>query len=255
MQSNNLITARVLAEELDLSIETIWRYTREKRIPYIELGNKQYRYKLYDVIEALKVPDIVKEQSADYTAKKDLLYTYEDYLKIPDEPGYRYEILDGILIKEAAPNVIHQRVSRRLQRLLEDYFWEHDPKGEVLNSPLDVTLRETSVIQPDLLYVSSAQSEIIKDTHIDGAPSLAVEILSPKSRRKDRLQKLQLYQREGVEHYWIVSPDDKTLECFYLTGGLYSLIAGGMDDDLVEHPIFTGLHIPLRVLWEGREGV
>lgn len=54
MASNKeLITAQVLAEALDLSVETIWRYTREKKIPYIELGSKQYRYKLSDVIRAL----------------------------------------------------------------------------------------------------------------------------------------------------------------------------------------------------------
>ncbi|MEW5922224.1 MAG: helix-turn-helix domain-containing protein [Bacillota bacterium] len=48
-----LVTAQVLAEALDLSVETIWRYTREKKIPCVELGNKQYRYKLADVISAL----------------------------------------------------------------------------------------------------------------------------------------------------------------------------------------------------------
>lgn len=252
MTNDNLITARVLANELNLSVETVWRYTREMRIPYIELGNRQYRYKLHDVIKALKVPDIVNEQSIEYEAKKDVLFTYEDYLKMPDEPGYRFEILDGILIREPAPNVMHQRISRRLFGILEEYFFKYDPAGEVFYAPLDVTLREVSVIQPDLLYISSEQNEIIKDTHIDGAPSLAVEILSPSSRRKDRLQKLQLYQKEGIEHYWIVSPEDKTLECFYLTGGVYSLIATGMDDNIVEHPVFTDLHIPLKVLWEGR---
>jgi len=48
-----LITAQVLAETLDLSVETIWRYTREKKIPCIELGNRHYRYRLEDVIIAL----------------------------------------------------------------------------------------------------------------------------------------------------------------------------------------------------------
>lgn len=252
MAENNLITARTLANELNLSIETIWRYTREKRIPFIELGNKQYRYKLTDVIEALRAPNVVREQPSDYQPEKKLLYTYEDYLKMPDEPGYRLEIIDGILIKEPSPNIMHQRISRRLQRMLEDYFWEHDPKGEIFNSPLDVTLKNINVVQPDLLYISSAQNEITKDTHIDGAPVLLVEIISPSSRRKDRLQKLQLYQREGVEHYWIVSPEDRTLECFYLADGIYSLLVTGIDDDVIEHPIFPELIIPLRVLWEGR---
>ena len=45
-----LITAQALAKALDLSVETIWRYTRENKIPYIELGKRQYRYKLDEVI-------------------------------------------------------------------------------------------------------------------------------------------------------------------------------------------------------------
>ena len=51
--NKELVTAHALAEILDLSVETIWRYTRENRIPYIELGSRQYRYKLNDVIKAL----------------------------------------------------------------------------------------------------------------------------------------------------------------------------------------------------------
>ena len=51
--NKELITAQVLAEALDLSVETIWRYTRENKIPFIELGSRQYRYNLDDVIKAL----------------------------------------------------------------------------------------------------------------------------------------------------------------------------------------------------------
>jgi len=45
-ENKEMITAQVLAKELNLSVETIWRYTRENKIPFIELGKKQYRYKL-----------------------------------------------------------------------------------------------------------------------------------------------------------------------------------------------------------------
>ncbi|MEW5786044.1 MAG: helix-turn-helix domain-containing protein [Bacillota bacterium] len=52
-----LITAHALAEALDLSVETIWRYTREKKIPCIELAGRQYRYKLDDVLSTLAGPN------------------------------------------------------------------------------------------------------------------------------------------------------------------------------------------------------
>ncbi len=247
-QIKELITAKELAKELNLSVETIWRYTREKRIPYVELGPKQYRYKFDDVVNALN-SSLVKEKSDKYEISPDQVFTYEDYLKLPEEPGYRFEILEGMLIKEPSPNVLHQRVSRRLQRILEDYFWEQDADGEIFNAPLDVTFQDNTVVQPDLFYVSGEQKLIIKDTRIDGSPTLVVEIISPFSRRKDRLQKLRIYQKNKIPHYWIVNPEDKTLECFSIQNGIYALVATGMDNDTVEHPDFPGLSVQLKSLW------
>ncbi|UNC93298.1 Uma2 family endonuclease [Candidatus Contubernalis alkaliaceticus] len=246
--NKELITAQVLAEALDLSVETIWRYTREKKIPYIELGRKQYRYKLTDVVRALS-NSTLGEKTAPYKTETDKKYTYQDYLELPEEPGYRFEILEGILIKDPSPNVIHQRVSRRLQRILEDYFWEVDPKGEIFNAPLDVTFHDITVVQPDLFYVSAEQENIVKDTRIDGPPTLVVEVLSPSNFRKDRLQKMRIYQKVQVQHYWIVDPAEKTLECFSLRDDMYALVTAGMDEDIVEHPDFSGLNIELKKLW------
>jgi excisionase family DNA binding protein len=245
--SIDLITAQELADKLNLSVETIWRYTREKKIPYIELGKKQYRYKIDEVIKSL-TGDTVKESKGKYISD-DKFYTYEDYLKLSEEPGYKYEILQGILVKEPSPNVIHQRVSRRLQRILEDYFWEIDPSGEIFNAPLDVTILD-SVVQPDIFYIPSNQKSIAKETRIDGPPTLVVEIISLSSRRKDRLQKLQIYQGAKVTHYWLVDPHEKTLECYELKDSHYAIIVGGMDNEVIKHPSFEGLEIELEILWK-----
>ncbi len=243
-----LITAHALAGVLDLSVETIWRYTREKTIPCIELGPRQYRYRLSDVLAALS-GTAVYEKEAGYKSDSEKKLTYQDYLEMPEEPGCRIEILDGILVKEPSPNVPHQRVSRRLQRLFEDYFWKVDPGGELFNAPLDTTFGDITVVQPDLLYVSGEQQNIVKETRVDGPPALVIEVISPASYRKDRVQKMQIYQNAGVRHYWLVNPEEKTLECFSLREGLYTLPAAGMDNDVVRHPEFAGLEVDLSVLW------
>ncbi len=248
-----LITAQALAEALHLSVETIWRYTRENKIPYIELGNRQYRYKADDVIKALSNTS-VQENASQYQTEPARNLTYQDYLLLPEEPGYRFEILEGMLVKEPSPNVIHQRVSRNLQRILEDFFWQVDPEGEIFNAPLDVTLHDINVVQPDLLYISGEQKLIVQDTRIDGPPELVIEVISPSSSRKDRLQKMRIYQGEKVQHYWLVNPQERTLECFALRDGLYALIAAGMDEDVVEHPEYTGLLITLKKLWNKGQG-
>ncbi len=248
-RDRDLVTARVLSQALDLCLETIRRYTREGRIPHVDLGRRQYRYRIADVTRAL-AGEQVQEEASQYDPKQSEKLTYQDYLDMPWEPGYRFEILDGVLIKEPAPSVMHQRVSRRLQRILEDYFWEVDRDGEIFDSPLDVTFHDTSVVQPDLLYVSGDQKSIVTEARVDGPPTLVVEILSPSTGRRDRLQKSRIYGSAGVQHYWLVNPDERTLECFSLRDGVYALIAAGMDGDIVVHPGFQGLSISLGPLWK-----
>jgi excisionase family DNA binding protein len=244
----DLITAHELAKELDLAVDTIWRYTREKKIPFVELGGKQYRYRKADVINSLSVSK-VGESLANYGDGGDHKMTYREYCDLPAETGYRYEVLDGILVRDPSPNVAHQYVIPELWLILREYFRSTDPEGEVFVSPLDVTIGNYTVVQPDLLYVAKQQSAIIRKERVDGVPTLAVEVFSPSSGRKDRMQKMGLYQKAGVEHYWLVDPEAKTIECYSLHDGLYARVAGGMDDEVVEHPELAGLKIDLSKLW------
>ena len=200
-----LITAHELAKSLGLSVDTIWRYTREKRIPCVEIGGRQYRYREQEVLEALSggAPTVLaREDSAPCRGRKKLVY--EDYAKVPEEPGYQYELIDGELVREPTPTFHHQRISRRLQRLLEDYFWEVDPGGELFDAPLDLALGKYTVVQPDLLYLPGSRPA--RRMPIDVLLELVIKVLSPLTSRKDRVTKLNQYQASGIPHYWIVDP-------------------------------------------------
>ncbi len=257
MSEPRLITAQELADILKLSVETIWRYTRESRIPYVQLSNGQYRYDSKKVLSRLDMDSgdrstvSVQEARPEYMADK--VYTYEDYLRLPDEEGYHYEILDGMLVKEPAPYVHHQRVSRRLQRLLEDYFTLQDPVGEIFNAPIDMTLSDTNVIQPDLVYIPGKNSEIVEEARINGIAYLVVEILSKWTRSKDRLRKRNIYERMGVPHYWIVDPYDETIEAYALQNNFYVLRSSGLDAGEFTHPDFPGFSVDLEALWRRPE--
>ncbi|HBI55271.1 MAG TPA: DNA-binding protein [Firmicutes bacterium] len=247
-EGNELVTAHTLAAALRLSVDTIWRYTREKTIPFVRLGAKQYRYRLDDVIAALHSPTI-REKETGYVTDPTKPFTYQDYLKIPEEPGYRYEVLDGELVKDPSPSILHQFVSQMLFEIIKAYFKETDPGGLLLYAPVDVTLGDTTVVQPDILYIAKQRRGIIKDFGVHGAPTLAVEILSPSTRRKDCLKKLQIYRKAGVKHYWLVDPEDKTFQAFVLNANGYALVATGETEDIVSHPELPGLKIPLHELW------
>lgn len=179
----------------------------------------------------------------------DKIYTYSDYLLLPDEECCYYEILDGCLIREPAPTKLHQRVSRRIQRILEDYFWQRDPHAEVFDSPIDLILSDTNVVQPDLVYAPEDSDDI--DPHgITVIPQLVVEIISPSTGRKDRFEKLGIYSRASVPHYWIVDPEQQTLEAFRLVRpGEYNLCRSAEGNEVFTHPDFPGLAVKLGALW------
>ncbi|MEW6244499.1 MAG: Uma2 family endonuclease [Bacillota bacterium] len=240
-----LLTAHELAEVLNLSVDTVWRYTRQKKIPVVELGERQYRYDKEAVLSALSkgMTRVSEEQPIYYPTDG---FTYEDYLKIPEEPGYRFEILEGMLVKEPSPSLHHQRVLFTLSRQLAEFFESVDPEGEVFVAPVDVTLTDRSVLQPDILFVSSARKAIILKERINGACDLVVEVLSPTNRTKDRIRKMEIYRKAEVPHYWMVDPEDDIFEMFMLKEGHYTLIASGGPGDTLTHPEFPGLRLDLN---------
>lgn len=170
---------------------------------------------------------------------------YSDYAAIPTDRN-RYEILDGELVVTPAPTPLHQRVSKRLQRQLEEFF-ETGGRGEVFNAPIDVILSNHDVVQPDLVVVLDAAQ--ISSRGIEGAPTLLVEVLSPSSRHSDKSTKAKRYAALGVRHYWIVDPEARRIECYRQANGEYALLIEAIDDGSFTHPDWPGLRVELRALW------
>lgn len=176
-----------------------------------------------------------------------IVLTYEDYCALPDD-GKRYEIMEGEVYVTPSPGRRHQRFAGNLFVVLKQ-FAEGRGLGEVYAAPFDVILEETSVVVPDLLFVTRERVEIVTDRGIRGAPDLIVEILSPGTARRDRVEKAKLYARHGVGHYWLADPEARTLEVYELTDGQYRRSAGLADDDSFSPSLFPGLTIPLSSLW------
>ena len=137
--------------------------------------------------------------------------TWQDVQQMPDD-GNRYEAIEGDLYMTPAPATRHQRVSKRLQYAL-DRILERPGLGEVFVAPYGVEFPATGEgVQPDILFVSRHRRDIIADAGIIGPPDLVVEILSPSTASRDRTIKLRLYERQGVREYWIVDPDQNTVD-------------------------------------------
>ena len=177
--------------------------------------------------------------------------TYRDYEALPSD-GRRYEIHDGELSVTPSPPLDHQIISARLHLHIAKWVEAH-PGGLLLYAPLDVILAdrpdETSIVQPDLLYVAPDRMAQASRRGIEGGPTLAVEILSPSTRTIDRVTKRGLYARYHVPHLWLVDPDARALEAFSLEGDRYVLVVSAAGREAIDLPPFTGLGLVPDSLW------
>lgn len=144
--------------------------------------------------------------------------TRSDLEQLPDD-GHRYELIDGTLIVTPAPSPRHQRAARRLCLLLEAGC----PAGlEVMFAPLDVALDDHTVLQPDLLVAATSD---FTDRDLPTAPLLAIEILSPSTRRVDLSLKPSRFESAGCPSYWVIDPDQPSLTAWELQDGKYVEVA------------------------------
>ncbi len=144
--------------------------------------------------------------------------TRADLEAMPDD-GHRYELIDGVLIVTPAPSWPHQRALARLHLILSRVLPRH---LEMLFAPFDVALDDRSVLQPDLLVAPIAD---FTRRDLPTAPLLAIEILSPSTRRIDLVLKRSRYESAGCAHYWVVDPDEPRITAWALVDGAYAVVA------------------------------
>lgn len=179
---------------------------------------------------------------------RSIKFTYQDYLHMPGEK--RYEIIDGERHMVPSPNRRHQDILRNLFRIL-DRFIMNKRLGIIYLAPFDVLLSDEDIVQPDILFVSRDREEIITDKNIEGPPDLVIEIISDSSREIDRTIKRKLYAKYGVSEYWIVDPDERSIEVLSLRKEGYETIMRVKGDNLLTSPVFAGLEIHLKEIFEG----
>jgi Uma2 family endonuclease len=173
-------------------------------------------------------------------------WTYDRYAELDDDQ--RYEIIDGVLLMTPAPGTRHQMVLTRLAgRLIP--FVDKNQLGTLLLAPTDVVLAPNQVVQPDLLFVSSARAGIVDERAVNGAPDLVVEILSPTSLHLDRHRKFGLYESAGVREFWLVDPANKGIEISRNTPDGFDLETSASEAREVGSKVLVGLRIELSELF------
>lgn len=141
-----------------------------------------------------------------------------DNLAVPEE--WRTETHNGeIILMSPRPAVNHNCVSGNIYRAFGNYL---DGKPcEAFAGGTDVHLTEKDCVVPDAMIVCNR--DIIKRAGIYGAPDLIVEALSFGTQKNDRGYKKDLYEKCGVKEYWLVDPENRSVEVFLLRDGKFHL--------------------------------
>lgn len=187
---------------------------------------------------------------------KNEYYTYADYLTWMDDE--RWELINGEPYNMSpAPPTAHQRVLIKLISQIGNFL--SDGKCEAFPAPFDVRFPKESDAPEDIVDVVQPDISVICDpSKIDekgclGAPDFIAEIISPSTAYKDYRNKYLLYEKNGVDEYWLVHPTDEIIHVHVLReDGTYGKATVYGKEDAPEIRSLPGLKIDLSLVFIDR---
>jgi Uma2 family endonuclease len=162
------------------------------------------------------------------------------------EPGWRYELLNGVLIVNPPPPLEERDPNEELGHWLRNYRQTH-PRGE----SLDFTVAEQTVnLGPNRRRVDRAiWAGLGRLPRRDETPTIAVEFVSPgrRARRRDYEIKRDEYQSAGVSEYWIIDRFERTMTVYTFSAGKATKQVLN-EDACYTTPLLDGFELPLAAL-------
>lgn len=130
----------------------------------------------------------------------------DEQLESLPKNGNKYELLDRELIMSPV-HANHSVICARFMILLGGFVQRHK-LGETFDSSIGFRLSPDALLSPDISFASKARLKkilVAPDKFLQGAPDLAVEVLSPSERLKQIHQKLDLYFEYGTRLVWMAN--------------------------------------------------
>lgn len=193
----------------------------------------------------------IKEEALDYQygGKK---VSYDEFMEIYEKSNLRMEFINGEIFLLASPGTYHQEISGKLYLLLAEYL--KGKKCKVFYAPFDVhfkkkDFKEPDVMQPDLFIACDLEETGNEKDRYMGTPTLVVEILSPGTRSRDMVEKLNTYMLSGVREYWIVDPEKKTILLYGFKDCKVDQFNDFKAPDILKSYYFEGLQADLAELF------
>jgi Uma2 family endonuclease len=192
----------------------------------------------------------IHEEAKEYKSFRRI--SYEEYLSLANSSEQRYELIDGEIYLLASPSFKHQLILNEISWHFNNYFRKKDCRS--LTAPLDLRLsgyalkfeEDPNIVQPDLLVICD-EEKVNEDNKYEGVPALIVEVLSPSTKGKDMIIKLNLYMKSGVSEYWIVDLENKNItQYFFNQERELDNVNTFQEGDTIKSCKFEGLEISLE---------
>jgi Uma2 family endonuclease len=155
----------------------------------------------------------------------DHLLSLQEWDALPEDTSHHLELVEGVLVVAPRPAPMHQRAAQRLAALLDEQLPDH------LTSLVDVEVAITTghpatVRAPDVAVVRNELAERNPPRLAAIEVLLAVEIMSPGTRKTDQVTKPAEYAEAGIPHYWLIDlTAPATLTAYRLVDGYYEIVA------------------------------
>jgi len=178
-------------------------------------------------------------------------WTVADVDALPDDESHRHEIIDGELYVSRAAHWGHQETCAEV--VISLGIWNRETRlGHVLVAP-GLIFSQWDAVIPDVVWISRERLTAIEDDagHLQGAPELVVEVLSPGAEnvRRDREAKLKLYSGRGVQEYWIVDWRARTVAVYRRQRAQLRLVFTLNPGDTLSSPLLPGFALPMARLF------
>ena len=180
--------------------------------------------------------------------------TIEEFLGLPDtEDRRKMELNEGELYIMPRPRRVHRAWHLDLVMHIQAYLtgFDEPPAEFFLDFVVALSLESRTLLAPDLCIVLRERLDLVGDRMVEGAPDVAMEILS-SDRRRDLVRKRQLYAEAGVPEYWIFDPDGDTVTLLEFREAEYAERAVLGADNSLTTPLLPGLEIPLTDIFRNR---
>lgn len=195
----------------------------------------------------------VREKALDYqyAGKK---VSYDEFIEIYAKSELRMEFINGEIYILGSPSITHQEILGQLHVIFRSYL--EGKTCKVFFAPFDVHFRkkdipEPDVMQPDLFIVCDLEGNVTEQGRYMGTPTLVVEILSPLTRTKDMIDKLNTYRLSRVKEYWIVDPRQKNIIIYSFEDCEIECYKTYEEGSIAQSFFFQGLEISTSALFSG----